>query len=59
MSGRNIARANVTVKYDPRNFQSFLKIESVTAELFLIWTNVALTNFALTNVTMTVRICSR
>ena len=36
-----------------------VKIGSVTAEIFLIWTNVARTNVASTNVTMTVGICSR
>ena len=36
-----------------------VKIRSVTAEIFLIWTNVARTNVAWTNVTMTVGICSR
>ena len=33
---------------------SLVKIRSVTAEIFLIWTNVARTNVALTNVTVTV-----
>ena len=42
----------------------FIKIGSVTAEIFLIWTNVtwtnvAWTNIAWTNVTVTVGICSR
>ena len=40
-----------------------VKIESITAEIFLIWTNdawtnVAWTNVAWTNVTVTVVICS-
>ena len=35
------------------------KIESVTAEIFLIWTNVARRNVAWTNVTVTVDICYR
>ena len=35
----------------------FLKDPVVTAEIFLIWTNVARTNVALTNVTVTVGIC--
>ena len=34
-------------------------IGSVTAEIFLIWTNVARTNIAWTNVTVTVGICLR
>ena len=34
-----------------------VKIRSVTAEIFLIWTNVARTNVALTNITVTVGIC--
>ena len=36
-----------------------VKIESVTAEIFLIWTNVTRINVAWTNVTVTVGICSR
>ena len=35
------------------------KIGSVTAEIFLIWTNVARRNVAWTNVTVTVDICER
>ena len=34
-------------------------VEPVTAEIFLIWTIVARTNVAWTNVNMTVGICSR
>ena len=37
----------------------FVKIRSVTAETFLIWTNVARTNVAWINVTMTIGICKR
>ena len=37
--------------------KSLLKIGSVTAEIFLIWKNVARTNVAGTNVIVTVRIC--
>ena len=37
--------------------QSLVKIGSVAAEIFLIWTNFARTNFAWTNVTVTVGIC--
>ena len=37
----------------------FVKIRSVTAETFLIWTNVARTNVARINVTMTIGICKR
>ena len=44
-----------SVKDGPRN-QSMVKIRSVTAEIFLIWTNVARTNVALTNVAITVGI---
>ena len=40
-------------------FQSLDKIGSVTAEIFLIWTNVAMTNVAQTNVNVKVGICSR
>ena len=36
-----------------------VKIGSVTVEIFLIWTNVARTNVAWTNVTVSVGICSR
>ena len=39
--------------------KSLVKIGSVTAEIFLIWTNVARTNVAWTNVTVTVEISSR
>ena len=39
--------------------KSFIKIGSVTAEIFLIWTNVARTNVTWTNVTLTVGICSK
>ena len=35
---------------------SFIKIRSVTAEIFLIWTDVARTNVAWTNVNMIVGI---
>ena len=37
--------------------KNFVKIRSVTAETFLIWTNVARTNVAWINVTMTIGIC--
>ena len=37
--------------------KSLVKIGSVTADIFLIWTNVARTYVALTNVTITVGIC--
>ena len=37
--------------------KSLVKIGSVIAEFFLIWTNVVKTNVAWTNVTVTVRIC--
>ena len=39
--------------------KSLLKILPVTAEIFLIWTNVTMKNVACTNVTMIVGICSR
>ena len=38
--------------------ESLVKIGSVTAEIFLIWTNVARTNIAWTDVIVTVGICS-
>ena len=37
--------------------KSFVKIWSVTAEIFMIWANFARTNVSWTNVTMTVDIC--
>ena len=37
--------------------KNWLKIGSVTAEIFMIWPNVARTNVAWTNVTSTVGIC--
>ena len=44
---------------DPKKWgtKSLVKIGSVIAELFLIWTKVAKTNVAWTNVTVTVRMC--
>ena len=39
--------------------KNLVKIGSVTAEMFLIWTNVTRTNVARTNVTFIVGICSR
>ena len=36
--------------------KSFVKIGSVTAEIFMIWANFARTNVSWTNVTMTVEI---
>ena len=36
-----------------------VRVESVTAEIFLTWTNVTGTNVAWTNVPVTVEICSR
>ena len=38
-------------------YKSLVKIKSVTAEIFLIWTNVARTNIVWTNVTVTDSIC--
>ena len=37
----------------------FVKIGSVTAEIFQMWTNIAITNVAWTNITGTFGICSR
>ena len=39
--------------------ESLVKIGSVTAEIFVIWTNVTWTNVAWANATMTVGICCR
>ena len=36
--------------------KSLVKFGSITAEIFLIWTNIAITNVAWTNFTMTVGI---
>ena len=41
------------------HLQSFIKIRSIRTEIFLIKTDVAWTNVASTNVTMTVGICSK
>ena len=41
-------------KLDPK---SLVKIGSVTAEIFLMWTNIASKNVAWTNITVTVGIC--
>ena len=50
----------VSVKDGSRNLHlSLVKIGSVTAEIFLIWTNAARTNVACTIVTVTVGFCSR
>ena len=45
----------------PKNigFKRLVKIGSVIAEIFLMWTNVARTIVAWTNVTMTAGICQR
>ena len=46
-----------SVQDSPRTYlSSLVKIGSVTAEIFLIWTNVSRTNVALTNVTVRVGI---
>ena len=50
----SIKKVKACQKLGPKRF---VKIGSVTAETFLIWTNVARTNVALTNVTVTVGIC--
>ena len=49
-------KVKVPKKLGPK---SLFKIGSVTAKIFLIWTNVSRTNVAWTNVTVTVGICSR
>ena len=41
------------------NFYSSHLFLRVAAEIFLIWTNVARTNYAWTNVTLAVGICSK
>ena len=50
---------NNTIQFLWINYSLVVKIGSVTAEIFLIWTNVTRTKVAWTNVTMTVEICSR
>ena len=45
-----------SIQDGPRNLSlNKVKIGSVSAEIFLIWTNVARTNIARTNVTVTVK----
>ena len=46
------------VKDSPRNLR-FGQNWVATAEIYMIWTNVARTNVAWTNVIMTVEMCSR
>ena len=56
--GKNPIKKNEVNKLKtPQNY--LVKIESVTAEIFLIWTNVTRINVAWTNVIVTVDICSR
>ena len=66
----NVARPNLHRQISPQQLnllemvpgtylRTFVKIMSVTAELFLIWTNVTWTNVARTNVTLTLGMCSR
>ena len=55
-----MSRWHLESKMVPESYlQSLVKIMSVSAEIFLIWTNVARTNITWTNVTVTVKICSR
>ena len=57
---KDLALKNVSKKNLCTYLQSLVKIQSVTAaEIFLIWTNVARTNVASTNVNLIVGICSR
>ena len=42
---------------EPSFNKSLVKIESVTAEIFLLWTNIAKTNVDWTNTTIMVGIC--
>ena len=56
----NVALINVTMTVGicyGWSQEPSVKIGAVTTEIFLIWTNVSRTNFALTNVTVTVGIC--
>ena len=47
------------LKMVPGTFlKSLVKVRYITAEIFLIWTNVVRTNVAWTNVPLTVGICS-
>ena len=54
----NFARTIVTVAPEIY-FWGLVKIRSITAEIFLIWTNIEWTNVAWTNVTVTFGICFR
>ena len=48
------------LKIVPKTYlESLVKIESVTAEIFLIWTNVTRTNVAWTNILVTIGNCFR
>ena len=73
VAGKNVDRTNITimvgiwtkvnliVRSCSRWFQepSLVNIGLVTAEIFIIWTNVPRTNVASTNVNLIVGICSR
>ena len=53
-----ILRLNGEKSVQKSTVQKYLiQTRSVTAEIFLIWTNVAMTNVARTNVTVIFRIC--
>ena len=51
-----VQKIKSTEKLDPK---TLVKIGSVTAEIMLIWTNVAKTYVTWTNVTVTFDICQR
>ena len=50
---------NLFLMFTGTYLSSFIKIGAVTAEIFLIWTNVARTNIAWTNVIVKVIFFSR
>ena len=53
--GRQIFGKKIWLQKKSKNI--LVKIDSVTAEIFLIWTNVAKTNVDWTNITIMVGIC--
>ena len=52
-------QANIFEMFHGTYLKCLVKIGSVTAEIFLIWTNIAMTNVAWTNVNVIVSISAR
>ena len=59
MSWTNLPGSSLRMGIKHISLKSLVNIRIVTAEIFLMWTNVARTNVAETNVTVTVEICYR